>query len=185
MIKDANKAVAKLKSKSVSLNFKDLGKPEKQKVKVYTDATHASLQDGSSQGGFLVFLEGQNGNLVPMSWRSKKLHRVTKSPLASEALALGEGADAGFLIASMVMEVFGLRSLPPINCITDSSSLVQHLHTSKMSSDQRLRVDMSRLREMVREREITVSWCPGKLQLSDCLTKNTASTSSLLEVITS
>jgi hypothetical protein len=183
MVRDANKAVTKLKSKSVSINFRNLGKPKELKVKVYSDATHDSLQDGSSQGGFLVFLEGTNGNLVPMSWQSKKLHRVTKSPLASETLALGEGADAGFLVASMVKEVFGLDTLPPISCITDNSSLVQHLHTSKISSDRRLRVDMSRLREMVQEGEITVSWCPGKLQLSDCLTKNTASSTSLLEVI--
>ena len=108
---------------------------------------------------------------------------MTKSPLASETLALGEGADAGFLLAEMVKEVFGLNIRPQINCITDSKSLVQHLHTSKVSSDRRLRVDMSRLREMVQEGEITVAWCSGKSQLSDCLTKNTASTASLLEAI--
>ena len=131
----------------------------------------------------MVFIEGQNGKTVPMSWQSKKLHRVTKSPLASEALALGEGADAGFLIASMMKEVFGLTSRPSISCVTDSSSLVQHLHTTKISGDRRLRVDMSRLREMVENGEITVSWCPGKMQLSDCLTKRTASTNLLLTAI--
>ena len=183
MIKDANKAVAKLKGRNVSINFKNLGKPKQLKIKVYMDATHNSLPDGASQGGFVVFLEGKDGKVVPMSWQSKKLHRVTKSPLASETLALGEGADAGFLIASMIKEVFGLTSLPAITCITDSSSLVQNLHTSKISCDRRLRVDMSRLREMVQNKEITVLWCSGKLQLSDCLTKNTASSSSLLAAI--
>jgi hypothetical protein len=185
MIRDANKAVTKLKKRSVSINFKNLGNPKRLNLKVYSDATHASLNDGSSQGGFIVFLEGPNGKNVPLSWQSKKLQRVTKSPLASETSALGEAADAGFFVASLIKEVFGLLSLPPIKCVTDSSSLVQHLHTTKLSSDRRLRVDMSRLREMVQQKEISVTWCPGKQQLSDGLTKSTASTSALLEAIAS
>ena len=48
MIGAANKAVAKLKKKSVSIRFKNIGKPQQMKVKVYSDATHASLHDGSS-----------------------------------------------------------------------------------------------------------------------------------------
>ena len=56
MIKEANKAVAKLKSRSVNITFKNIGRPKGLKVKVYTDATHASLEDGSSQGAFVVFL---------------------------------------------------------------------------------------------------------------------------------
>ena len=133
----------------------------------------------------MVLLEGQNGKTIPISWQSKRIQRVTKSPLASETLALGEAADAGFLMSSLIKEVFGLTSLPPITCITDSSSLVQHLHTSKLSADRRLRVDMSRLREMVQNEEITVSWCPGNYQLGDSLTKSTASTSALLKAISS
>ena len=58
MIKEANKAVAKLKSRSVSISYKNIEKPKELKVKVYTDAIHASLPDGASQGGFIVFLEG-------------------------------------------------------------------------------------------------------------------------------
>ena len=183
LIRDANKAVTKLKKSSVSISFKNLCKPERMTLKVYSDATHASFSDGSSQGGYIVFVEGQNGKTVPISWQSKKLKRVTKSPLASETSALGEAADAGFLVASLMKEVFGLMSLPPIQCVTDSNSLVQHLHTTRLSDDRRLRVDMSRLREMVQHKEISVTWCPGKQQLSDGLTKSTASTSALLRAI--
>ena len=183
MIKNANKAVSKLKRNKVSIQYKNIGKPEQMRLKVYSDATHASLSDGSSQGGFVVLLEGSNQKSIPISWQSKRIQRVTKSPLASETLALGDAADAAFLIALMMKEVFGLEVQPPITCITDSSSLVQHLHTTKVSNDRRLRVDMSRLREMVKNQEISVSWCPGKYQLGDCLTKNTASTRELLKAI--
>ena len=157
MIKEANKGVAKLKSKSVSVTYKNLGDPKKLKVKVYTDATHMSLQDGASQGAFIVFLQGEDEKLVPMVWQSKRLHRVTKSPLASETLSLGDGADAGYLIASMIREVFKLSSMPPINVITDSKSLIQHLHTTKKAVDRRLRCDISRIKEMVDNDEINVT----------------------------
>ena len=118
-----------------------------------------------------------------MSWKSKRIPRVTKSPLASEASALGDAADAGYLIASLTKEVFNLKTAPPIHCKTDSKSLVQTLHTSTSVSDQRLKVDIARLRQMTQSGEITVSWVRGTMQLSDPLTKHTASTTGLLAAI--
>ena len=108
---------------------------------------------------------------------------VTKSPLASETLALGEAADAGFLVSTLIQEIFGLCKLPPVQCYTDNSSLTSALETSTIISDRRLRVDIARLREMVAKSEIKVFWVDGKLQLADCLTKRGASTFKLLEVM--
>ena len=183
MILEANRAVSKIKKRDVSLIFKKLGNPEDLRVEVYSDATHASLNDGSSQGAFVIFLKGRDGKTVPMSWKSKRIPRVTKSPLASEASALGDAADAGYLIASLTKEVFNLKTAPPIHCKTDSKSLVQTLHTSTSVSDQRLKVDIARLRQMTQSGEITVSWVRGTMQLSDPLTKHTASTTGLLAAI--
>merc|ERR1712105_80772 len=108
---------------------------------------------------------------------------VTKSPLASEALALREAANAGFFVSTLVQEIFGLPVLPEVNCFTDSESLTNTLETSTIVKDRRLRVDLARLREMVSESEIKVFWVDGKLQLADCLTKRGASTLTLLEVL--
>ena len=113
----------------------------------YTDATHASLNCGSSQGAYLILLHG-NGKVVPVSWQSKKLIRVTKSPLASETLALGEGADASYLIGSLIKEIFLLPGIPKIRCKTDSKSLYDTLKTTNVTKDLRLRVDIARLRQM-------------------------------------
>ena len=181
MVNEANKAVKKLKSKSVSISFPNLGKPEDIEIQVYSDATHASLSDGASQGGFIIILMGGNGKSVPVSWQSKRLHRITKSPLASETLALAEAADTGFLVASFMSEIFGLASMPRIHCFTDNRSLMETLHTSNTISDRRLLVDISRLREMVDNNELRVSWVRAKMQISDALTKNTASTAALLD----
>ena len=174
-----------MKSKKVEVKFPPLGRPEGLRVVAYSDATYNSLPDGSSQGGILVFLLGENDSVVPISWQSKKLTRVTKSPLASETLALNEAADSGFLIASMVQEMFGLSSLPMVDCFTDNGSLTETLQTSKIVSDKRLRVDIARLREMVAEGEINVSWVEGREQLADALTKRGASTARLLDVLNS
>ena len=185
MVHEANKALSKLKSQNVSLLFPDLGDPRRLKILAYSDATYASLEDGSSQGGVLVFVQGENEKVAPISWQSKKLERVTKSPLASEASALGEAADAGFLVSSLVQEIFGLSSLPPVHCFTDNGSLTSALETSTIISDRRLRVDIGRLREMVLKKEIVVFWVEGKMQLADSLTKRGASTFRLLEVLDS
>ena len=185
MIHDANKALGKLKSTKVNVKFPPLGNPENLKVVAYSDATYNSLPDGSSQGGIVVFLLGENGRVAPISWQSRKLTRVTKSPLASETLALSEAADSGFLIASMIQEIFRLASLPMVKCFTDNGSLTETLQTSKIVCDKRLRVDIARLREMVEEEEINVTWVKGTGQLADCLTKRGASTSKLLDVLSS
>ena len=103
--------------------------------------------------------------------------------MALETLALSEAADAGFLVSSLLQEIFGLSSLPPVYCYTDNCSLTSALETSTIISDRRLRVDIARLREMVAKSEIKVFWVDGKLQLADCLTKRGASTIKLLEVL--
>ena len=184
-IHEANKALIKLKSKKVKVRFPMLGRPENLKVIAYSDASHNSLPDGSSQGGYVVFLKGENGKVAPIRWQSKKLSRVTKSPLASETLALGEAADAGFLIACMVQEIFGLSSLPVVECVTDNASLIETLKTSKLTTDTRLRVDIARLRQMISEGEIYASWVDGRNQLADAFTKRGASTAKLLDVLRS
>ena len=185
MMLQANKALSMLKKDRVQLKFPSLGDYRKLSVSVFSDATYASMDDGSSQGGHIVFLRGVNNKVVPISWQSKRLYRVTKSPLASETLALCEGADAGFLVSSLVREIFNLPSLPPVQCYTDNRSLTDTLVTTRVISDRRLRVDVARLREMVAEKEICVTWVDGKSQVADALTKRGASSVSLIEVLNS
>merc|ERR1712121_542304 len=116
---------------------------------------------------------------------SHRFNDHIKSPLASETLALGEAADSGFLIASMIQEMLSLSSFPKVECYTDNASLTETLRTSKILSDKRLRVDIARLKEMVAEDEIIVKWVEGKKQLSDALAKCGASTLRLLTVLSS
>jgi len=181
---EANKAIKKLKNESMKLNFPNLGDPSKMKVVAYGDGSHASLPSGASQGANIVFLTG-NGRAAPVTWKSKKLDRVTKSPLASEIMAVADAADSGFLVASITQELFGLKKLPIIELRTDSKSLKEHLDSKKVIQDPRLRVDTARLREMTEIGEVELNWVSTKLMLADCLTKKDASSELLREVLIS
>ena len=179
---EANKAITKLKATNLKLKFPNLGVKDLLEVEVYSDATHASLPSGASQGAYIVFLCGNN-KVSPITWKSKKLDRVTKSPLASETMALSEAADAGHFVAKMTAEVFSLKSAPSVTCYTDSKSLVDNLQSSKIIQDMRIRVDVARIREMVHLGEIQVIWVNKTKQLADPLTKAGASATRLLEVL--
>ena len=126
-----------------------MGTPEDLRIVAYSDATYASLEDGSYQGVLIVFIQGKDNMIVSIIWQSKKLYKVTKSPLASETLALGEAADAGLLVSLLLQEIYGLAVFPSVNCFTDNDSLVSTLKTANLVSDRSLRIEMSRLGQMV------------------------------------
>ena len=178
---EANKAICKLKAVDVVLKFPPLGAPDKISVLCYSDATHASLPCGSSQGTFIIFLTGGD-QVIPIWWKSKKLNRVTKSPLASETMAVNEAADSRFLVAMMVAEVFNLSKRPDVTCRTDCKSLIDALSTTHVLQDTRLLVDVARLREMVKLK-VSIEWVDGRFQLADSLTKTGASRDTLLDVL--
>ena len=79
----------------------------------------------------------------------KKLDRVTKNSLASEALTLSEAADVGVLKAAMLQETFRLPRLPEVFCKTDNASLVETLKLSNLVSEWHLRIDVTRMEEMM------------------------------------
>ena len=85
--------------------------------------------------------------MCQVMWTSKKLERVTKSPLASEISVVAEAADAGFYVKSTINEIFNVTC--KIELITGSDSLKKHMGTTNTIDDLRLRVDTARLREMI------------------------------------
>ena len=182
-LKEANKALRKLKnSNSIKINIPNLGELDKLKVIVHGDASHAALPDGSSQGALIVFVSG-NRHMVPVLWKSKKLRRGTKSPLASEILAVGEASDAGVLLSKTIMEAYRLSKPPAVICYTDSKSLIENLKSSNTVEDMSVRVEVARLREMVNLGELTYQWVRSQHNLADALTKRTASSEELLGVL--
>ena len=115
------------------LSFKNLGDIKKAKISAFSDASHANLKGGSSQGGYVIFLNGENNHVAPISWRSHKINRVVHSTLAVETLALTETDEQCFYIRAIQTELLALhdKKCLPINAITDNQLLLDSIKSTK------------------------------------------------------
>eukprot|EP00794_Sanderia_malayensis_P021305 gene21305-23382_t len=102
---------------------------------------------------------------------------------ATEISAVADTADYAYLVASMLQEIFCLEKSPIVELMTDSKSLKDNLESTKVVEDPRQRVDVARLKQMVKRGEIQVKWVSSAMQLADSLTKRGASTDQLLRVL--
>ena len=121
----------------------------------------------------------QNGSYMLVI---KKLDQVTKSALAPETLALSEAATS-VLIAALQPDTFRLSRLPEVLCKAENASLVETLNTLNLVSDQCLRIDMARVKEMMAKKEIQTEWIKGRELVSSCLIKVGASSEGLKDLL--
>ena len=182
-VKNANKSIRKAKTNEVKIEFKNIGDLKKGEIICYTDASFRNLKGESSQGGHIIFLKGSK-TFSPITWQSKKIKRIVKSTLASEALALDDAADSCFYLKTLLQEITGQNSGFPITLKTDSRNLYDAVHSTKTLEDRRLKIDICSLRQKLAKGEIqTIEWIRKDYQLADCLTKLEAPTSKLIEVL--
>ena len=178
-----NKVVRKAKNNQYKLIYPSLESSEGLELLLFCDASYANLSDRySSAGGHLIFLKGKNGKICPVSWGSKKIRRVVKSTLAAEALSLVEGIDACYFVRSMLQEMFKVKDVI-IRCFTDNKSVCQNIHSTKLISEKRLRMDLASVKESVSTGDISVSWIQTSNQISDCLTKAGSDFHRLIDVL--
>ena len=173
----------KLKEEQVEITIPILCDLRKTKLICFSDASFANLRDGSSQGGYIIFLLGEDNKYAPISWKSKKLKRIIRSTLAAETLALEETLEASFLLRSFLMEIINIseKEAIPIHCVVDNKSLIECIYSTKTITEKRLKIDICVIREMIERGEIkSVVWRESQLQLADCLTKTGASSNKLL-----
>ena len=168
------------------LNFKNLGDIKKARISAFSDASHANFKGGSSQGGYIIFLHGENNHVAPISWRSNKINRVVRSTLATKTLVLTEAAEQGFHIRAILIELLGLhdKKCLSINAITDNQLLLNSINSTKTVDDKRLLIDISCIWEKLINLELhNVLRVDTKRQLADCLSKIRALSSNLIEVL--
>ena len=176
----ANKVIKKLKISDISLKYPVLLFPVR--LVAYCDASYGNLSNGGSQGGFIIFLQGSNGNMVPICWSCKRLRRVCRSTLSAETLAMIEAIDACFWLQNIVSEL--VNSVVSTTVIkTDNKSLFESVHSTKATEEKRLRVDIAAIRECTQRNEMIIKWVESNEQLADVLTKQGADSRSLLQVL--
>ena len=182
-LKKANKIIRKVQAEQVCLNFHDLGKDVE--LLLFSDASYCNLVNDGSQGGFVIFLKGQNGKVNPVTWQSKRIRRVARSTLASEALALVDGIDCVISIAMLLNELlYGKCSIgTKINCYIDNNDLYQAILSQKQVTERRLRKEVNSIKELITNKDITsVKWIQTSDQLANVLTKLGASGQNILNV---
>ena len=170
------------------------GSLHKIRFGMYCDATWATRPDGSSQGGWLIFVantdEINNGKPFPLTvidWASKRLTRVCRSSLAAEAQTLAMAVDS----LEWLKCLFALMIWP--NQRPDNEDIMKWLGESPCITDARALYDASvskapgmKLAEKRAAIEIKMScermaalagmlrWCNSHQQLADGMTKTSA-----------
>ena len=178
-----NRAIRKMKRDNVSLSFNSV-KILKSTLVAFCDASFASLPNGGSQGAFIIFLIDCNGTYCPLTWQSRRIRRVVKSTIAAECLAAIEAAEASVLMKTMLYEFCGSDMNIDIVIYCDNRNLVDCVKSSTSIEDKRLLIDIAVLRDMLSQKEISeIIWIPTDKQLSNCLTKQGASSQSLVHVL--
>ena len=186
-ILQVNKSVRKAKKISSKLIVPNLDDLQKLKIVAYRDASFGALTDGGSQGGYVVFLVGQNKNYVPLAWQSRKLKRVVKSSQAAETLAMVDTLEACVYYRKFLLELLCLVDEPdkiPIIGKTDNAGLYDSSYSDTQILDKRLRIEMAIIREMLECKVVQdMEWVPTSHQIADTLTKRGSSSCKVLDHI--
>ena len=180
----ANKCVKKLKNNPYMLKYPIFGDVKQAKVVVFADASFANLEGCASQGGYLVFLAGENGHMSVLSWSSKKLDRVVNSTSGAETMSLLKGFEAGYLLKTTLNNLYGNSMSLNVDVYTDCKNLKEIVNTSKNIDNKRLKIDICTLRDHMLKKELSdMKWISTSAQLADSLTKDGVNTEKLINVL--
>lgn len=131
----------------------------------------------------MVLVKNEKFDCAPVSWQSNKIKRIVDTSLAAECISLVEGLKEAVHIRELIEEVYSLKEKSvPVEAIIDNKGTVDAIHSTTAVSDKRL----SSIKQMMNTKEITrATWCRGKEQIADCLTKRGAPAWNLLQVFQS
>ncbi|VDH99624.1 Hypothetical predicted protein [Mytilus galloprovincialis] len=127
----------------------------------------------------LCFLMGDDGKVNPITWQSKKLRRVVRSTLASEALALADGVDLVISLAALFKELMHNENdlmHTPVDCFVANKDLYHAIYSDKPVGEKRLRVEINAIKQLLQGGELKkVKWIQTNEQIANVLTKHGAS----------
>lgn len=183
---ELNKLIKKTKSEEVMIKFPRLKNLKECRIVVFADASFGNLEQSGSQGAHIIFLADKDQNATLLSWNSKKLKRIVRSTLAAETLALSDAVDTAHMINRVLSQLLlHEEEMLMVECLVDSHSLVESIRTTHTLTERRLLIDMSALREARDKEEIDIHWIETKRNLANPLTKKSAYSGALIEVLKS
>ena len=185
----ANRILHEAKSHPVSLMALPI-RPSQVTFCAFSDASFLSGKEKYAHQGGLIFvttpelLENKRAVISPVAWMSKKIHRVIRSTLGAEAVALSGNVDR-----LLWLRVFWQWLLDPTvewgspekvlqaarkaALVTDCKSAYDLLTKTAVPQCEEHRTTIECL--LIRERlqaNCMVRWVTSNAQLADCLTKS-------------
>ena len=117
-----------------------------------------------------------------LACQSRRIQQVVKSVMAAETLTLLNAAKAGICLKAILKEILQLSGdWPIVKCSVDSKSLVESVYSTRLVQDRRLRINISVLKDMIKQKEIhAISWVQSAHQLANVLTKRSVCPNSLM-----
>ncbi len=167
--KRVSRAVIYAKRHRLSLRFPKLD-PSSLRLIGYSDASFANNEDLTSQLGHICLLGDATGTILPLSFRSYKAKRVTRSVLAGEVIAFSDLFDVA---ATLAMELKALLHVSiPVQLFTDSKCLFDIISKGSRTSEKRLMLDVAAAREGFQSKLISdIGFVRSSHNLADGLTK--------------
>ena len=179
----------------VGLEFRHIGPKDEITFAAYSDASFASRDDLSSQGGYFIVMvhkdvtTGGEGAYNVIDWRSWKLARVSRSTLAAESQAASEAADALLFVTTFWQLVWkpwlpldDLKTAQITNSpklVVDAKALYDLLIKEEIqagnNTDKRTAIEVLVTQDKLRCCRATTMWVSSELQYADGLTKGSAS----------
>ena len=107
--KYSKKIVQRAKEEKFQIKFSQLGDIKDLKLQVYADASLGNIELNSetkSVMGSFICLSNNEGNMSPLTWKSKVIDKVATDIKSAETLALEAAIDDSIHLSSMISELY-------------------------------------------------------------------------------
>ncbi|MAT47634.1 MAG: hypothetical protein CMO35_09430 [Verrucomicrobiaceae bacterium] len=147
-------------------------KPEDIEAILHTDADLPS--SGKAQTGWLLFLRGKLGSLLPVAWSSKRQPITADSTFASEIIAAHTGVREA-LTLGLLMHEYVTGAEAPLRLCVDNSSVLSNakrgVNDTSGATAKALNLRMGLLKDLVTYGLISVEHVVSKENRSNLFTK--------------
>ena len=123
----------------------------------YSDAEFANNVDLSSQLGQIILLTDNTAAAIPISFKSYKSRRITRSVLSAEVIVFADLFDEAYALRSQ-LEQATTRAVP-LHPMTDSKSLFDIISKGSPTCEKRMMIDIHTARQAYQNHEISNIGC--------------------------
>lgn len=169
LIRKLNKAVKYAVDNRLRLRINKLDRKSLRIIE-FSDSSFANNRELSSQLGHIVFLGDSSNAVIPLSFKSYKARRITRSAMSGEVIAFSDMFDIAIALRQDLERM--LNNAVPFHLLTDSKSLFDVISKGFRTSEKRMMLDIGAAREAFRDKIISdIGFVRSHLNIADGLTK--------------